>query len=179
MVFNRGIQESVVYKTELKFRERSFSALTYFKPRSDSVFSLVLLSTFGNTLLEAEISPDDFKVRNVNEYLNRKPFLNLLEKDWRLLLQGNFITASPYVLQEGGQKIFIYKNGSRNSRYHYSYETASVSRIESFKGNSIKTLIRITPSANPYPLSFSIEHPGMDLSMNFTMLEKPKDDTAE
>lgn len=80
MIFRPGISESLVYRTAIQYRKKEFSALTYFYPTPDSVFKIILLSDFGNTLLEAEISRDSFSVDNVISYLNRKPFLKLMEK---------------------------------------------------------------------------------------------------
>src|SRR5690349_10358076 len=94
-IFREDTSESMVYKTTFDYKNKSFSALTYVKYTGNGNFSIILLTTFGNTLLEAQLSKDHFTVNNVVSYLNRKPLLNLLEKDWRLLLKGNFEPHPP------------------------------------------------------------------------------------
>src|SRR5437868_5148881 len=74
-LFHADTAESMVYKTTVSYKDKEFSALTYFSGRNDSVFKIVLLTTFGNTLLEAEISKSEFKVENVISYLDRKLLL--------------------------------------------------------------------------------------------------------
>src|SRR5689334_19969683 len=64
-LFHPGITESLVYKTVMTYKDKEFSSLTYFNQLGDSAYKIVLLTTFGNTLLEAEISKDNFKVNNV------------------------------------------------------------------------------------------------------------------
>src|SRR6478609_1424305 len=58
-LFHADTTESIVYKTTVSYKDKEFSALTYFSARKDSVFKIVLLTTFGNTLLEAEISKSE------------------------------------------------------------------------------------------------------------------------
>ena len=69
-LFRNDLKESLLYKTTIQYKEREFSSLTYFNALNDSAFKIVLLTSFGNTLLEAEISRSAFKVNNVISYLN-------------------------------------------------------------------------------------------------------------
>src|SRR5689334_20871260 len=120
-LFKPGLKESLVYKTIVHFRDREFSSLTYVKALNDSVFKVVLLSTFGNTLIEAEISKEKFTVNNVISYLDRRPILKLFENDWRLLLEGNLSGIPPKLFSQSQEEIvFEYGKGRTHHLFHYS-----------------------------------------------------------
>jgi len=179
-LFRPGLKESLVYKTVIKYKEREFSSLTYFNELNDSVFKIVLLTTFGNTLLEAEISRNSFNVNNVISYLNRKPILNLFEKDWRLLLAGNFNLEIPKLYADKqGETIFNFGTNRRNGLYYYSSEKNALTKIELYKGQSVRTVVAVDSIQDSQPANFSIEHPTLHLKMNFSLLKKVSNETIE
>src|SRR5690349_2012188 len=96
-LFTNDTSESMVYKTNLDYKGKNFSSLIYLKKTDERTFSMVLMSAFGNTMLEGTFSNEKFTFKNVVSYLNRKPLLDLLEDDWRLLLRGNLLSERPMV----------------------------------------------------------------------------------
>ena len=179
-LFRPGKNESLVYKTMVKYKDKEFSSLTYLNPLSDSVFKIVLLTNFGNTLLEAEISRDKFVVNNVINYLDRKPILKLLESDWRLLLGGNLKRSIPLLISENSQStVFDFADGRNNNLYHYNPVTKSVCMIESYKGKSKKVLVNIDSMQDFQPELFSIEHPSLNLKIKMSLLKKITNETVE
>lgn len=179
-LFRPGQNESLVYKTMIKYKDKEFSALTYLNALSDSVFKIVLLSNFGNTLFEAEISRDRFTVNNVISYLNRKPILKLLEGDWRILLGGNLKKSIPKLFTENSQStVFDFVDGRTNNLYHYDPVTKSVTMIESYKGKSKKVLVSIDSMQDFQPEVFSIEHPSLHLKITMSLLKKASNESVE
>lgn len=179
-LFHAGRNESLVYKAMIKYKDKEFSSLTYVNALSDSVFKIILLSNFGNTLLEAEISRDSFIVNNVISYLDRKPILKLFENDWRLLLGGNFKRSLPLLFSEDTQStVFDFVDGRTNNLYHYNPVTKSVTMIESFKGKSKKVLVKIHSVRDLQPEVFLIEHPSLHLEIIMSLLKKSDNESAE
>ena len=179
-LFKPGLKESLVYKTSIRYKEREFSALTYFNTLNDSVFKIVLLASFGNTLLEAEISRESFKVNNVISYLDRKPILKLFEKDWRLMLAGNFSRDMPLLAADSPKEIiFDYQRNRINNLYHYDLDKKTVVRIESFKGKKRNAIVVLDSFQDSQPANFSIEHPSLHLKLTMSMLKKVSNETIE
>lgn len=180
-LFRPGIKESLVYKTTLQYKDKSFSALTYFKEEDESVFKIVMLTAFGNTLLEAEISKDKFSVNNVISYLDRKPILRLLEKDWRLLLAGNFYSGTPAVFSSAQSNEVVYDLQKKkiNNLYRYNMDSSAVVSIESWKCKSKKITVTVSSARGPFPEGLVISHPSLNLQMNMTLLKKAADETPE
>jgi hypothetical protein len=179
-LFRGNLKQSLLYKTTIQYKERAFSSLTYFNALNDSVFKIVLITTFGNTLLEAEISRSEFKVNNVISYLNRKPILRLLEKDWRILLNGNFSRALPFIYSsDHSETVYDYPMKGSNNLYYYSEEKKSVTKIESYQEKKIRVMVRVDSYKDSLPENFSIEHPSLKLKLNMTLLKKVSNETAE
>jgi hypothetical protein len=179
-LFRPGMNESAVYKTTVNYKDKQFSALTYVNGVSDSVFKVVLLTTFGNTLLEAEISHGLMKVNNVVSYLDRKPLLKLFEKDWQLLLAGNLTAERPKIFSRSpAETVHAYKVKSANNLYHYSVEKKSLMKIESWKGKKLRTIVMVTEQGILVPESFVIGHPSLNLSMNMSLLKKVGNEPVE
>ncbi len=179
-LFHAGKNESLVYKTMIRYKDKEFSSLTYLNALSDSVFKIVLLSNFGNTLLEAEISRDRFTVNNVISYLNRRPILKLLEADWRILLGGNLKTSIPELYSGNSQiMVFDFVDGRTNNLYHYNPVTKSVTQIESYKGKSKKVHVSIDSRQGYQPEVFSIEHASLHLKITMSLLKKAGNESVE
>ena len=179
-LFTNDTSESMVYKTHLEFRGQSFSSLIYLKKTGHHTFSMVLMSTFGNTMLEGTFSKQEFVFKNVVSYLNRKPLLDLLEHDWRLLLRGNLFTDLPHIYAEDSlQTIYQFADAKSTSHYYYSHGKETVEMIESYTGKSKKAVLNIDRMPPKNPESISIEHPGMGLKIELTRLKVPTDESVE
>ena len=180
-LFPLGIKESLVYKTNIKYKDKEFSSLAYVNEINDSVFKIVLLTSFGNTLLVAEISKEKFIVNNVISYLDRKPILNLLENDWRIVLAGNLSADIPlqFSSTKPEEQVFDYQRGRINNLYYYNLKQKVLTQIESYKGKTKKVVVSISSYKDSMPESFSIEHPSLKLKLDMTLLKKVNNESAE
>src|SRR3954470_12357575 len=59
-LFTNDTSESMVYKTNLEFRGQNFSSLIYLKKTDEHTYNMVLMTTFGNTMLEGTFSNQRF-----------------------------------------------------------------------------------------------------------------------
>jgi len=179
-LFTNDTSESMVYKTNLEFKDHSFSSLLYLKKTANDTFTMVLMTNFGNTMLEGTFSKDKFVFTNVVPDLNRKPLLNLLESDWRLLLRGNLFTDLPQIFSSDSQQtVYHFKDDKTDNLYYYSQGKESVELIESYSSEKKKVIVSIDRMKPKNPEVISIEHPGMDLKIEMVRLKIATDDSVE
>lgn len=179
-LFTDDTSESMVYKANLDYHGKDFSSLIYLKKTAEQTYSMVLMTTFGNTMLEGTFSNNGIVFKNVVSYLNRKPLLDLLEHDWRLLLRGNLFNDRPLVYSDTTeQSIYKFNEKDGTSLYYYSKGKGTVEMIESYTGRSKKAVLTIDRMPPKNPESISIEHPGMGLKISMTRLKTPTDDSME
>jgi len=179
-LFTDDTSESMVYKASLDYHGKDFSSLIYLKKTAEQSYSMVLMTTFGNTMLEGTFSNTGFAFKNVVSYLNRKPLLDLLEHDWWLLLRGNLFNERPFIYADTAeQSIYKFNEKDGTSLYYYSKGKGSVEMIESYTGKSKKAVLTIDRMPPKNPESISIEHPGMGLKISMTRLKTPTDDSMD
>jgi len=179
-LFTADTSQSMVYKTSLDYRNQNFSSLIYLKKTDEQTFSMVLMTTFGNTMLEGTFSNESFVFKNVVSYLNRKPLLDLLEHDWRLLLRGNLFNDKPQIYSDSSlQTVYHFTDLKTTSLYYYSKGKRSVEMIESYSGKTKKAVINIDGMPGKNPEVIYIEHPGMGLKIEMVKLKVATDDSVE
>lgn len=107
-----------VYKAQIEVYGNDLSGIFVAKKVNDSIHRVVFTTDFGNKLLDFEISDTSFKVIYVVEDLDRKLFLNTLEKDFKLLLKSSFTVDEVFENDE----YYIYKS-NEGKRYNYIYQS--------------------------------------------------------
>ncbi len=115
-----------VYKTQIEVYGNDLSGIFVAKKINDSIHRVVLTTDFGNKLLDFEISEKSFKVNYVVEDLDRKLILNILEKDFKLLLKQSFTVDEVFE----NDVYYIYKS-NEGKRYNYIYQSKADSKINS------------------------------------------------
>jgi hypothetical protein len=179
-LFTNDTSESMVYKSNLDFKGQTFSSLIYLKKTSGNAFNMVLMTAFGNTMLEGTFTNDKFEFKNVVSYLDHKQLLSLLENDWRLLLRGNLMKDVPEIYSIQDQlTVYDFKDGKTNNLYYYSAGKKSVEMIESYSGSNKKIIMNIERMYPKSPESIAIEHPGMNLKINMIRVKNSTDNGVE
>lgn len=181
--FPDSLPESLIYKTVLRLRDIEFSSLTYLSSTGDSVFHIVLLTTFGNTILEADMTQEKFTLHNCIPELNKKYILNFIEKDWRLLLYGNLVKPfqNPQLLPDSAntKSIFVFGKNSRHTLFEYDTLKQMLASIEKYKGKKKTTGVRFKGFQNGIPADIRMEHPSLGFSLDMALLKKAEHETDE
>lgn len=76
-----------VYKANIDVYGRSFGGLFIVKKISALNHRVVFTTEMGNTIFDFSFFNDEFKVNYIIEDLNKKILLNILEKDFRVLIR--------------------------------------------------------------------------------------------
>ncbi len=109
-------KKDYVYKASIDIYGHNLGGLFVAKQLNDTLHRVALTTDFGNKLIDFEISENSFTVNEVVDDLNRKIVLNLLEKDFRLLLKKDFNVSEKLENKDYS----IYKS-SENKRNNYLF----------------------------------------------------------
>lgn len=110
-----------VYKSSISVYGRDFGGIFIAKKINDTTHRIVFTTEFGNKLFDFEISGNDFKVNFILEELDRKIIVNMLKRDFMLLLrnefkvEGQFENAAFTVLKSKDENRFNYLFVSKNN----------------------------------------------------------------
>ncbi|MDR1764270.1 MAG: hypothetical protein LBR64_10055 [Dysgonamonadaceae bacterium] len=84
--FFPAADSSQVFNLQIDFRKNHFSGILLVKNTAPNVYRMAFNSHFGMGVFDFELSPDDFKVLQCVEDLNKKQAINTLAEDFRILL---------------------------------------------------------------------------------------------
>lgn len=117
-----SLKESLLFKAGFNVFGDYYSGLVLIKEMPETgARHIVFLSELGLNLLEMIYLNDDFKVVNVQEFLNRRFLLKSLQKDFRcLLLDLSEIEDYKVKLKDDGANEIL-KFRHRSQRFKYSY----------------------------------------------------------
>ncbi|MCP4121063.1 MAG: hypothetical protein GY751_04865 [Bacteroidetes bacterium] len=76
----------LLYEVNLQHKRGGVSSLLMIKPDSENDYKLVFVTQFGLKLTELILTPTRMEVLEIQDWMNRKVFLNILEKDLFALL---------------------------------------------------------------------------------------------
>lgn len=113
-----------VYKATIEVYGNQLSGIFIAKRINDASHRVVFTTDFGNTLLDFELSENDFKVNYIQEDLNRKIIVNTLRDDFRLLLR----VYNPVQEVLENDESIIYKSADKN-RFNYFFENKTDKRL--------------------------------------------------
>lgn len=130
-----------VFKSNLSVYGNELSGLVIIKKIKSNVHRVVFTTDFGNTLIDFEITPNDFKVNYIVEDLDRKIILNVLKEDFRLLLNEKHQVVQQFT----NDSIDVYKEQLTTKRFNYLY----------FKDNNLVKLVNTSKTKERIFLNYN------------------------
>ena len=140
-----------VYKSSISVYGRDFGGIFIAKKINETTHRIVFTTEFGNKLFDFEIVGNEFKVNFILEELDRKIIVNMLKRDFMLLLKNEF-----QVDEEFENDDFTVLKSKEDKRFNFLF----VSK----KNLKLEKLVHSTKSKE----KISIEY----LSENNTLAEK-------
>lgn len=129
------LEKDYVYKADIKVFKKSFSGIFIVKKLGDNNHRVVFTTEMGNKLFDFSILKDDFKVNFILEEMNKKVFINILQKDFQTLLRENVLVDNSYSSKDNE----IYESTFNDLRHYYFYASSSLEKIVRVKKSKKKT----------------------------------------
>ena len=162
------MDSTYLFRASIKAMKRNFSSLVLVKLAEDEGNAhIVFLSELGPNLLELRYANDEFQVVKVQEFLNRKSLIRMMENDFRSLLLDlhdiDRYSISPYGEME---KVLKFRHRSQKYAYYYK-EGSTVSRIRRRPGIFHKVDVCIERMNG---LTISFRHSGIRMTMKLKQI---------
>lgn len=114
-----------VYKSSISVYGRNFGGIFIAKKIDDTTHRIVFTTEFGNKLFDFEISGNEFKVNFILEELDRKIIVNMLKRDFMLLLKKEF-----KVEEQFENAAFTVLKSKDENRFNYLFVSKKSLRLE-------------------------------------------------
>jgi len=90
-VLNPYFSDSIdyVYKAQISIRNNNFGGILIIKKINKEEHRVVFATEMGNTLFDFSYIKDDFKVNSILKEMDKKLLINLLKKDFKVLIEDN------------------------------------------------------------------------------------------
>ena len=100
---------TVIYKTGVNAYGHYLSGLLIIKSFPDENYRILFTTEMGVKLFDFEFKGDEFVVHHCIDKLNRKPVLNLLKKDFALMLARHISHKKGKLQQKETDRVFVLK----------------------------------------------------------------------
>ncbi len=133
-----------VYKAKIKVYSKSFSGIFIVKKLGKHNHRVVFTTEMGSKIFDFSFYNDEFKVNYVLEELNKKILLNILEKDFRVLVRESEFVIGEFEKMNSS----LYKTQILNNTYYYEFRD----------GNNLTGIYRVSNSKEKVQFLFSDIH---------------------
>ncbi|WP_299887245.1 hypothetical protein [uncultured Lacinutrix sp.] len=156
-----SLDKDYVYKANIEVYDNTFGGLFIVKKISKVEHRIVFTTEMGNKLFDFSYKESDFKVNSILEALDRKILINILEKDFRVLITENLNTIEEYATNNNS----VYKT-ILNKKPHYYYKKEYLNKIINAKGGKEKIIFTFSEISDNIAKKIEIKHNNIKLKIN-------------
>ena len=160
-----------VYKAKIEVYKKNFGGILIIKKTGFRNHRIVMTTEFGNKLFDLEFDGDTFTKNYVVEELDRKFILNVLQEDFKLLLNQNAVVLASY--ESDSERVFKTKNGNRFDFYFFGKPSGFLNKIVKTSKSREKVAVDFSTLNGRVAEIISIKHFNIQLKID---LEKFKED---
>lgn len=161
------------YNASVEVMGKHLSGLLLVKNMPDSSYRVVFTSEAGITFFDFGFSNQgDFKVFNIIEQLNKKAVIQILRKDFELVL-GLPFRAGDYSRFTDGEEIYFGVRQKNETAYFITNkDCASLHRLEWASARKRKVSVVLPGSNYPSPEKIELSHLTFNMQIKLTRIQK-------
>ena len=120
-----NVQKDYVYKANITVFKNNFGGILVLKKLAHQTHRIAFTTELGNTIFDFTLSGTDFKVNRILKEMDRKILLNILEQDFRSLVQEEIIPFEYYK-----KNYMVLTKSKIGSKTHYhQFEKDTLNKI--------------------------------------------------
>ncbi len=118
------LNQDYIYKANIEVYDNTFGGIFIVKKIGEEHHRIVFTTEMGNKLFDFSFNKDDFIVNYILDDLNKKILINILKRDFKVLITENFQTQETFALKKK-----IIKRTEFDKKTYYYFETPELSKI--------------------------------------------------
>ncbi len=160
-------KEDYVYKCQMDIYKNHVSGILIIKKINGNAHRVVLTSDFGNTLIDFEISENDFRLHYVLPDMDKKIVINFLRNDFRELLRQQYKVNESFESENSN----IYRSEINQKKYYlfFNKENGLLEQIVFTKNNKEKIDFTFEGKKHIFADRLSIQH--KDFKINIKLFQ--------
>ena len=155
-----------VYKANIEVYDNVFGGIFIVKKLGDQQHRIVFTTEMGNKLFDFSFDKETFKVNYILDDLNKKILINILKKDFKILITERVNALKTYTLEQ--QTI---TKSILNKKTYYYYKTESLEQIIRAGRRKEKVRFSFTEISDNFAKQIEIKHSNIKLKINLRSIQ--------
>ncbi|RZJ61175.1 MAG: hypothetical protein EOO45_23575 [Flavobacterium sp.] len=157
-----------VYKANISIYGKEFGGIFIAKKIDDTTHRVAFTTEFGNKLFDFTIAGNDFKVNYILEDLDRKIIVNMLKKDFILLLKNNYPVMEVY--QNNDYIVYKSKDDGRYNYLFFSNQSKHLEKLVNATNSKEKVIISYIAENYKLAKKIVIDHKNIKLRIELNYI---------
>jgi hypothetical protein len=153
--------QDYIYKAKIDVYDNTFGGIFIIKKIGEKHHRLAFTTEMGNKIFDFSFNKDDFKVNYILKDLDKKIIINILKRDFKILISEKFQTQKTFVLN--GE---IIKKTEIDKKLYYYFETPELSQILRVKNGKEKVRFLFKEINGHIAQRIQILHSNIKLNIN-------------
>lgn len=150
-----------VYKAKIKVFKNDLGGILVIKKIAPKEHRVVFTTELGNTIFDFSFEGDAFKVNRILKEMDRKILLNILEKDFKALVQEQIPVANNYTYNNDT----IVTANIYGKAHFYTFKKEQLTRITRVGGQKEKVVFLFSEISNNIARHILITHNNIKLQI--------------
>lgn len=159
-----------VYKAKVDIYKKNFGGILIIKKLGPENHRVVFTTEFGNKLFDFQFEDNTFTKHFVMEDLDKKFIINVLKKDFKLLVTERAKVLAVYKSQN--QRVYKTKSNKRFNFYFFGDTSEKLKKIVNTSKTKEKVEIDFTTSEDNIADSIVIKHNNIKLTIDLKKFKK-------
>jgi 16S rRNA G966 N2-methylase RsmD len=151
-----------VYKAKIDVYNKSFGGIFIVKKIAKNSHRVVFTTEMGNKIFDFLFQDDDFKVNYILEEMDKKILLNILEKDFRVLIRENENVLSKSI----NDNLTLLETKIVNKKYFYAFKGEKLNSISRVSMGKERVVFLFSKISDASAKNIQILHKNIKLTIN-------------
>jgi hypothetical protein len=153
-----------IYKAKININENKFGGILIIKKIQENEHRIVFTTEFGNKIFDFEFINDTFKVNYILDKINKKIIINLLKKDFHLLVNESNLIEKQYLTDS--ETVYQTKLNKKYNYYFVSNENTELKKIMMASKRKEKLQISFNKINNKIANEINISHQNFEMNID-------------
>lgn len=155
-----------VYKAQISVRNNNFGGILIIKKINKEEHRVVFATEMGNTLFDFSYIGEDFKVNSILKEMDKKILINLLKKDFKVLIENEPQRINSFKKDENK----IVQASIYSKDYFYFFNENSLRKIVKITNGKENTSFIFSEIYNDIAKNIQILHTKINLEISLTKI---------
>lgn len=152
-----------VYKARIDVYKKSFGGIFIVKKLGENNHRIVFTTEMGNKIFDFSFQKDDFKVNYILDQIDKKILINILRKDFKVLIQEKSHVLKTFSMD--AEKVFETKIDDK--KYFYFKKNDQLNKIVRVSNTKEKVAYLFSEINNNIAKHIQIAHKNIKFELNY------------